>query len=37
MINKINLLIEKIKNAKSIAVAGHKNPDGDSICFEKEL
>jgi len=32
MINKINLLIEKIKNAKSIAVAGHKNPDGDSIC-----
>ena len=29
---KINLLIEKIKNAKSIAISGHKNPDGDSMC-----
>lgn len=32
MTKKIELLIEKIKNAKSIAISGHKNPDGDSIC-----
>ncbi len=32
MNKKINVLIEKIKNAKSIAISGHKNPDGDSIC-----
>jgi len=32
MIEKIDLLTEKIKNAKSIAIAGHKNPDGDSLC-----
>lgn len=31
MIKKINLLIEKIKSAKSIAISGHKNPDGDSL------
>ena len=32
MIKKIESLIEKIKNAKSIAISGHKNPDGDSLC-----
>ena len=32
MKDKIKVLIEKIKNAKSIAVSGHKNPDGDSLC-----
>ena len=32
MNEKIKLLIEKITNAKSIAISGHKNPDGDSIC-----
>ena len=32
MIKKIETLIEKIKNAKSIAISGHKNPDGDSLC-----
>jgi len=32
MKKKIEILIEKIKNAKSIAVSGHKNPDGDSLC-----
>ena len=32
MNEKIEILIEKIKNAKSIAISGHKNPDGDSIC-----
>ena len=32
MNKKIEILIEKIKNAKSIAVSGHKNPDGDSLC-----
>ena len=25
-------IIDKIKNAKSIAIMGHKNPDGDSLC-----
>ena len=32
MKNKIDVLIDKIKNAKSIAISGHKNPDGDSLC-----
>lgn len=32
MKKKIEILIEKIKNAKTIAISGHKNPDGDSIC-----
>jgi len=32
MNEKIKILIEKIKNAKSIAISGHKNPDGDSLC-----
>ena len=31
MKKKIEILIEKIKNAKSIAISGHKNPDGDSV------
>lgn len=29
---KINILIDKIRGAKSIAIMGHKNPDGDSMC-----
>lgn len=32
MNKKVQIFIEKIKNAKSIAVSGHKNPDGDSLC-----
>ena len=32
MKKKIETLIDKIKNAKSIAISGHKNPDGDSLC-----
>lgn len=32
MMKKIEVLIDKIKNAKSIMIAGHKNPDGDSLC-----
>ena len=32
MKKKIEVLIDKIKNAKSIAISGHKNPDGDSLC-----
>jgi len=32
MNEKIKILIDKIKNAKSIAISGHKNPDGDSLC-----
>lgn len=32
MKKKIETLIEKIKDAKSIAISGHKNPDGDSLC-----
>ena len=28
----IKNFVEKIKSAKSIAIAGHKNPDGDSLC-----
>ena len=32
MKKKIENLIEKIKNAKTIAISGHKNPDGDSLC-----
>lgn len=32
MTKKIELFKEKIKNAKSIVIAGHKNPDGDSLC-----
>lgn len=32
MKKNIEILIDKIKHAKSIAVSGHKNPDGDSLC-----
>ena len=32
MIDKIEILKDKIKSAKSIGIAGHKNPDGDSLC-----
>lgn len=32
MIKKIEILKEQIKKAKSIAISGHKNPDGDSLC-----
>ena len=32
MNEKIKVLIDKIKNAKSIAISGHKNPDGDALC-----
>lgn len=32
MKKKIELFIEKIKEAKSIAISGHKNPDGDALC-----
>lgn len=32
MKKNIEILIDKIKNAKSIAISGHKNPDGDSVC-----
>ena len=28
----LKILVEKIKGARSIAIAGHKNPDGDSLC-----
>lgn len=28
----IQILIDKIRGAKSIAIMGHKNPDGDSLC-----
>ena len=32
MEQNIKTFIEKIKNAKNIAIMGHKNPDGDSLC-----
>lgn len=32
MKQKINDFFEKVKNAKSIVITGHKNPDGDSLC-----
>ena len=32
MNKKIETLIEQIKKAKSIAISGHKNPDGDALC-----
>lgn len=28
----LDILIDKIKTAKTIAIMGHKNPDGDSLC-----
>lgn len=32
MIEKIQVFIEKVRNAKSIAISGHKNLDGDALC-----
>lgn len=32
MMKNMNLFIEKIKGAKSIAISGHKNLDGDALC-----
>lgn len=32
MKKNIEILIDKIKNATSIAISGHKNPDGDAMC-----
>ncbi len=32
MDNKIKEFFNIIKNAKSVAIMGHKNPDGDSLC-----
>lgn len=32
MIEKIKVFIEKVQNAKSIAISGHKNLDGDALC-----
>ena len=32
MEQKIQEFFEHLKNAKSIAIMGHKNPDGDSLC-----
>ncbi|MFQ6703167.1 MAG: DHH family phosphoesterase [Alphaproteobacteria bacterium] len=32
MENKIQEFLERVRGAKSIAIMGHKNPDGDSLC-----
>ncbi len=32
MDEQVKIFIEKIKGANSIAIMGHKNPDGDSLC-----
>lgn len=32
MEKKIEEFFERVRNAKSIAIMGHKNPDGDSLC-----
>ncbi len=32
MEQKIKEFFERVRNAKSIAIMGHKNPDGDSLC-----
>ena len=32
MIEKIKIFIEKVQKAKSIAISGHKNLDGDALC-----
>ncbi|MBQ4070245.1 MAG: DHH family phosphoesterase [Alphaproteobacteria bacterium] len=32
MDNKVKEFFNVIKNAKSVAIMGHKNPDGDSLC-----
>ncbi len=31
-LEKLKLLSDKISKARTIAIAGHKNPDGDSLC-----
>ena len=31
MMKKIETFIDKVKNAKNIAISGHKNPDGDAM------
>ena len=37
MKKNIEIFVEKIKSAKSIVIAGHKNPDGDSVCASLAL
>lgn len=32
MIEKTRIFIEKVQNAKNIAISGHKNLDGDALC-----
>ena len=32
MMEKIKIFIEKVREAKSIAISGHKNLDGDALC-----
>ncbi len=32
MKDNIKVFFERVKNAKTIAIMGHKNPDGDSLC-----
>lgn len=32
MDEKLNIFVEKIRSATSIAIMGHKNPDGDALC-----
>ena len=32
MDKKIEEFLQRVRNAKSIAIMGHKNPDGDSMC-----
>jgi len=32
MMENLEVLVDKIKSAQSIAIVGHKNPDGDSVC-----
>ena len=32
MNEKLNVFVNKIRDAKSILIVGHKNPDGDSLC-----
>lgn len=32
MENKLDILVKKLRGANNILIAGHKNPDGDSLC-----
>ncbi|MBQ8294511.1 MAG: DHH family phosphoesterase [Alphaproteobacteria bacterium] len=32
MEQKVKEFFERVRNAKSVAIMGHKNPDGDSLC-----